>query len=84
MAVATSGIPPKHTLWRTNVCSPHYGLSRALDGSKVEDEEESPPEVRAPVSAATAAPAAALALMVVLLIAVFSWVVLMCRITIYA
>jgi hypothetical protein len=45
MAVATSGIPPKHTLWRTNLCSPHFGLSRALDGSKVEDEEETPPEV---------------------------------------
>ncbi|WIA13628.1 hypothetical protein OEZ85_007192 [Tetradesmus obliquus] len=49
MAVATSGIPPKHTLWRTNVCSPHFGLSRALDGSKVEDEEESPPEFAPPV-----------------------------------
>jgi hypothetical protein len=47
MAVATSGIPPKHALWRTNVCSPHFGLSRALDGSKVEDEEQSPPEVGA-------------------------------------
>jgi hypothetical protein len=47
MAVATSGIPPKHVLWRTNVGSPHFGLSRALDGSKVEDEEERPPEVGA-------------------------------------
>jgi hypothetical protein len=47
MAVATSGIPPKHVLWRTNVCSPHFGLSHALDGSKVEDEDENPPEVGA-------------------------------------
>eukprot|EP00882_Tetradesmus_deserticola_P016374 GHRQ01017484.1.p1 GENE.GHRQ01017484.1~~GHRQ01017484.1.p1 ORF type:complete len:352 (+),score=106.48 GHRQ01017484.1:1505-2560(+) len=49
MAVASSGIPPKHKLWRTNVCSPHLGLSRALDGSKVEDEERRPPEFAPPV-----------------------------------
>lgn len=45
MAAATSGIPPKHTLWHTNVCSPRFGMYHALDGSVVEDEDAHVPEV---------------------------------------
>eukprot|EP00878_Enallax_costatus_P020315 GHUV01021467.1.p1 GENE.GHUV01021467.1~~GHUV01021467.1.p1 ORF type:complete len:297 (+),score=35.87 GHUV01021467.1:307-1197(+) len=39
-ALATSGIPPKHVLWRANVCARRHSISHALDGSRVDDAEE--------------------------------------------
>eukprot|EP00879_Flechtneria_rotunda_P011006 GHRR01011501.1.p1 GENE.GHRR01011501.1~~GHRR01011501.1.p1 ORF type:complete len:711 (+),score=224.28 GHRR01011501.1:455-2587(+) len=49
MAVATSGIPPRHTLWRTHVCAPHRGFSHALDANRHEDEEPSDVQFAPPV-----------------------------------
>ncbi|KAF8060078.1 hypothetical protein HT031_005017 [Scenedesmus sp. PABB004] len=44
MAVATSGIPPKHTLWRTHVCASRHGLAHALDSGRQDEEEAGAPD----------------------------------------
>lgn len=39
-AIATSGIPARHVLWRVNVCARRHGLTHAIDGSKIDDADE--------------------------------------------
>jgi hypothetical protein len=45
-ATASSGIPPRHTLWRAHVCAPHHNLGAVLDGG-ADGEEAAHVQVRA-------------------------------------